>query len=376
MEERFEEFLKRIEPKWQQQWADAHLFEADPKENQQKYFLTVPYPYVNASAHLGHGYTTVKADFIARYKRMKGFNVLWPQGFHATGEPIVGMAKRLAEGDPIQKKILSAFGVKEEEFKLFEDPYHIVRYFVDLWKRDLKRMGMSIDWRRSFVTTTLTPTYSAFITWQYLTLRELGYVTKGSHPVIYCPQCDSATGDHDRFEGVGATVSEMILLKFPYEDGFMLPATLRPETTYGVTNMYLGPEFEYVKIRVDDKENWFVTRESVQKIADQEHKVEELSSHKGLEFFGKYCKNPVTNDDIIILPAHFIDPTNGTGVVMSVPSHAPVDWVAIKNLQDNPHSLEEFGVTAEQILTIKPISLIKLEGYGEHPAIEIIEEMG
>ena len=104
-----------------------------------------------------------------------------------------------------------------------------------LWKT----RGKSRDWRRSFITTDITPTYSRFIEWQYNTLKKKGYVVKGTHPVIWCPKCQSPTGDHDRLKGVGESPVDYILLKFPFEE-FIIPAgTLRPETIYGVTNMWI-----------------------------------------------------------------------------------------------------------------------------------------
>ena len=371
----FSEWLIDIGSKWQRIWEEEGTFHADPDERP-SFFCTFPYPYINGSVHLGHSYSAMKVDAIARYKRMKGFNVLFPQGFHATGEPIVGMAKRLAQRDPIQIKVLKEFGFKEEDIPKFEDPLHIVKEFRKLMRYDMESAGLSIDWRREFVTTPLTPVYSKFIEWQYLTLKAKGYVKQGTHPVIWCPSCQSPTGDHDRLEGEGVSISDFTLLKFEYEDAFLVPATLRPETTYGVTNMYLRPDVDYKKIRIDDNENWIVSAETVIKLIDQEHNIEVISDFDPNSAFGKYCKNPLTGADVIILPAHFIDPTTGTGVVMSVPAHAPVDWVALNNLQAEPESLADFGVTAEQILAIKPIPLIKVDGYGEYPAVEIIEEMG
>ncbi len=374
MTEDFDDFIKRTGKKWQDIWDKEKTFEADPNPTRPKFFLTFPYPYVNASVHLGHGYTVLKADFLARYKRMNGYNVLFPQGFHATGEPIVGMAKRLVEGDESQLRILRMSGISEDEIPKFHDPLHIVKTFVPMMEGDLRSIAVSVDWRRKFVTA-ITPSYSKFISWQYETLHKNGRVGIGSHPVVYCPKCDSPTGDHDRLEGEGATVQEYTLLKFSFEDAIMPAATLRPETIYGVTNMYLHPDANYVKAKVDD-EKWIVSKEAFTKISEQGYNTEIITEHKGREFIGKTCKNPVTDHEIPIFPAVFVDPTNGSGVVMSVPSHAPVDWVVIKNLKDNPESLIEYGISPDVINSLKPISLITVEGYGEHPAIEIIEEMG
>jgi leucyl-tRNA synthetase len=375
MSENFEDFLKRIGSKWQKIWEEEHTFEADPDPIRPKFFLTFPYPYVNGSVHLGHGYTIMKADFLARFKRMNGYNVLFPQGFHATGEPIAGMAKRLAQGDEGQIRMITAFGIPKKDISKFYDPVHIVKIFVEMMENDLRSVGTSVDWRRKFITTTITPTYSRFIEWQYETLRANNRVTLGTHPVIFCPSCRSPTGDHDRLEGQGASVQEFTMVKFRYNKAFFPAATLRPETTFGVTNMFLHPDVEYVKAQVDE-EIWIVAKEALAKIGDQGHTVSIISEHKGRDFIGKTLRNPLTDHEFPILPATFVDPSAGSGVVMSVPSHAPVDWVAIKNLKDDPQALSQYGIAPEVIDSIEPISLIALEGYGEHPAIEIVEKMG
>ena len=89
-----------IADKWQRRWAEAKIFEADPDPSRPKFFVTFPYPYMSGPLHVGHGYTSVRVDVIARYKRMRGFNVLFPQGWHATGGPIVASALRVRERDP------------------------------------------------------------------------------------------------------------------------------------------------------------------------------------------------------------------------------------------------------------------------------------
>lgn len=369
----FSEWLKHIATKWQMIWEKEGTFEADPDERP-KYFCTFPIPYINGSVHVGHSYSALKVDLIARYKRMRGFNVMFPQGFHATGEPIVGAAKRLSSGDPIQRKTLKEYGIADKDIPKFKDPLHMAKVFKEMMLTDMKSVGLSIDWRRQYVTTTLTPVFSKFIEWQYLTLRDKGYVSQGSHPVIWCPSCKSPTGDHDRLEGEGVSVGEFTLLKFAFEDAFMLPATLRPETVYGVTNMYLVPDPLYKIVQVGD-EKWIVSSATVEKLADQDYNPEVIGEFDPHSAFGKTCQNPVTGEDVLILPAKFIDPTTGTGVVMSVPAHAPVDWVALSALQTEPDQLAEFGVTADQIRSLKPIALIKVDGYGDFPAVEIIEEM-
>ena len=79
--------LNEIEKKWQEKWYGEKAFEPSAEEGRQKFFFTAPYPYASGALHIGHGRTYTNGDVIARYKRMKGFNVLFPMAFHITGTP-------------------------------------------------------------------------------------------------------------------------------------------------------------------------------------------------------------------------------------------------------------------------------------------------
>jgi len=369
-----ESLLFSIEKKWQKKWGEKALFESDP-DKREKLFATFPYPYLNGPLHLGHAFTSSRVDVYARYHRMNGKNVLFPFAWHVTGEPIAGVAERLKKGDVKQKKILLDSGVPEKDVDKFTDPKHIIAYYRVKAKEAANKLGLSVDWRREFTTTPLTPPFSRFIEWQYNTLKKKGYVKQGTHPVIWCTHCQSPTGDHDRLTGEGVSVVEYILLKFRYGDSFLVAATLRPETIYGVVNLWINPDAVYVRADVDG-EKWIISREAVQKISEQNRKVELLDSFKGEVLIGKPCRNPVLDNEVPIFPAGFVDPANATGVVMSVPSHAPFDYIALKDLEKNDALIAKFGIAKETVMGIKPIALIKTEGFGEHPAIEIAQKMG
>ncbi|MHA1578411.1 MAG: leucine--tRNA ligase [Candidatus Freyarchaeota archaeon] len=322
---------------------------------------------------MGHGLTCLRVDIYARFKRMQGYNVLFPFAWHATGQPIQGVASRIAEGDQQQIDIIIKGGVPLEEVEKFKDPYYIIEYYRREGFDVANRMGFSIDWRRQF--TTVDPEFNRFIEWQYWTLRDKGYVVLGSHPVVWCPQCLSPTGDHDRLVGEGVSPIEYTLLKFECDGAFLMAATLRPETVFGVTNMWLNPDAVYVRARVDGEE-WIVSREAVQKLRDQLHEVEVLEEFEGRTLIGKSCRTVVVGNWVPILPASFVDPANASGVVMSVPSHAPFDWAAIADLRRNPKVLEKYGVDPSVVEKLEPVSLIETEGFGEHPAVELVEAAG
>jgi leucyl-tRNA synthetase len=369
------EFLKRIEEKWQKNWENAKIFEADPDPHREKFFITFPYPYMNGPLHVGHTFTASRIDAYARFKRMQGYNVLFPWAWHWTGQPLAGASERIAKGDEELIKVLREVdGVPEEELKKFADPIYMATYYTNESRIAAKKAGFSVDWRRDF--NTIMPTYQKFIEWQYENLRAKGYVSKGTHPVVWCPKCQSPTGDHDRQVGEGVTPEEYTLIKFKLDEETYLPAaTFRPETVYGVTNMWIHPDEAYVEAQVDN-EKWIISEKAAEKLKEQRRSVEVKRALKGKELIGKTFENPVTKERFLILPGWFVDATQATGVVYSVPAHAPYDWLALKDLQEKPEVSHEFGINPEIVKKIKPISMIKVEGFGEYPAIEIVEQLG
>jgi len=368
---------KKIDAKWQKKWEKAKLFEANVDMRRKKFFVNIPYPYVNGAPHIGAGFTFIRGEVYARFKRMQGFNVLFPQGFHATGEPIVGAVKRLKEGDKSQAETFKIYGVTAKDLKDFvkKGPEYVAKFWKNRWVEDLRATGFSIDWRRTFITTTMTPTYSRFVEWQYNTLKKKGYVVQGTHPVVWCPNCESPTGDHDRLDGVGESPIEFTVLKFKLTSGEVLPCgTLRPETVYGVTNIWVNPDVEYVRAEVNG-EKWILSKTAVKKLGDQLKKIKIIDTIKGGELVGKACKNPVTKQQMPVLPAEFCDTEAATGIVMSVPSHAPYDWIGLEDLKVDKAQQKKYNI--EKIVqAVEPISIIATPGFGEHPAKEVCEKLG
>ncbi len=374
------EELKRIEEKWQEAWRRDRVFEADPDPSKPKYFVTFPYPYVNGLPHLGSAFTVLRVDILARYKRMKGYNVLFPQGWHATGSPIVAAALRVKERDPKIINDLLMMGVPRDEIPLFENPEHWVYYFTKQWRRDFERYGLSIDWRREFYTTRLNPYYNRFVEWQYYRLRDKGLIVKGSHPVVWCPKEKKVVGDHDRLSGYeGISPVEAFIVKFAVpEKGLVLPAlTLRPETVYGVTNVWVNPEYEYL-VAIVDGEKWVLTEYAAEELADQDHEVKVVGKVKGSELVGVEAVNPATGERVPVLPALFVKTGIGTGIVMSVPAHAPYDYVALRDLVRGVEPLAKYlspGLV-EKVSEIKPVKIIEVPGYEGLLVEEVVEKLG
>lgn len=360
-----------IEKKWQKIWEESKIFEADPNDKK-KIFITVAYPYPSGAMHVGHGRTYTVPDVYARFKRMQGYNVLFPMAWHVTGAPVVGIAKRIERKDPwTLKTYKEVHKVPEDELKKFSDPHYIVEYFSKEYKKIMKKMGYSIDWRREFKTTD--PHYQKFIEWQMKKLKEMGLIRKGTHPVKYCPECQNPVGDHDLLEGEGVDIVELTLLKFKIDDSYLVAATFRPETIFGTTNIWLNPDSKYIKVKVGN-EKWIISKESYENISHQKD-IEILEDVNPKELIGKHVKNPITKKDHPILPAEFVDPKFGTGVVFSVPAHAPADYVALRDLKNNDDIIAEYKLDKEMLASIKPVPVIEVEGFGELPAKDIVDKL-
>ncbi|MDI3486500.1 MAG: leucyl-tRNA synthetase, partial [Methanolobus sp.] len=363
-----------IEDKWQSRWNESRIFEPEPDERE-KFFITIPYPYLNGNLHAGHTRTFTIGDVIARHRRMLGYNVLYPMGFHVTGTPIVGLAEQIENRDPQTMDVYSRLhGIPEDILETLTKPERIVDYFSVEAEKAMRAIGYSIDWRRKFTTTD--PTYKKFIEWQFNLLHEKGLIVKGAHPVKWCPNDNNPVEDHDILHGEEATIVDFTLVKFTY-DGMVLPcATLRPETIFGVTNLWINPDIEHAKIKVSKdggEEIWIVSQEAHRKLTFTDREVEFIENVPGKELVGIKVKNPLSGKETITLPASFVKPGNGSGIVMSVPAHAPYDYLALKDLYDK--DLSEYGIT-EDLKEIKLISLIQAKEFGEYPAVEAVEQLG
>ena len=361
-----------IDKKWQKKWSENNDHETDYNDKEKK-FITVAYPYPNSPQHIGHGRTYTITDVHSRYLRMKGFNVLFPMGFHYTGTPILGMAKRVEANDAeLIEGFKTLYKVPEDKIKEFAEPVKIADYFHEEIKSGMIEMGYSIDWRREF--TTIDPAYQKFIEWQFRNLKEKNLIVQGSHPVGWCPKDQNPVSQHDTLGDVEPDFTEYIIIKFDL-NGVKIPvATLRPETLFGVTNIWINPQVTYQKIKVND-EVWIASPECARKLEFLEKKIEVIEDVSGSDFVGQSTKAPHSDDSIVILPASFVKSDNGTGIVMSVPAHAPFDYQALLDCKSGKNKSINNDLL-KNIQNIEPISMIKTDGLGNIPAKDIVERMG
>lgn len=351
-----------VEKKWQHNWFEEHIDTAT-KTKQRKFFIHFAYPGVSGYLHVGHMRGFTYCDVIARYKRMTGYDVLFPAGFHASGIPSVGFAKKVERRDEDTLKLLRQNGCSDKSIQRLTDPVEVVNYFSTVYVDDYwKRFGFLIDYTR--LMNTISEGYKKFIQWQFHQLHEKNLLIQKPHFAPFCPNCGPVAVDKsetDVSQGGSAEILDFTVLKFKLPDGTILPAaTLRPETIFGVTNMWVNPTIEYHYAEVND-ETWICSEECIRKIAYQYDSVHRLNKTiKGTDLIGKTCIVPVIEREVPILAGVFADPSVATGVVMSVPAHAPYDWIAL----------------VESKAPIEAIKIIDVKGFGSNPAKEACDQLG
>lgn len=382
--EQFFEVLRSIEQKWQKKWQKDDIFEGKVDTNKQKYFVTVPYPYASGALHVGHARTYTLGDLFCRLKRQQGFNTMWPMAFHITGTPILSVSAKIKAGDKKTKDLYSEYvRIYETDEKQvdqivnsFTEPMNVAMYFSKNMITDFKSMGYSIDTHRQF--TTGDPEYNKFIEWQYGHLIRKKLIVKGEYPILWCKNDQNAVGEDDVLDAdvEKVEVQDFTALKFVMENGeYLVAGTFRPETIYGATNLWLHPTSIYNRVKVDG-EIWIISPQAVEKLKFQNHDIEVIEEFPGSELIGKDVFAPrIPERPLPILPAPFVDPTHATGVVYSVPAHAPYDYIALRDLQEDPSPLAPYKGLKEKVQNLKPIALISVEPYGEFPAVEIVEKL-
>ena len=366
-----------IERKWQSKWLEAGLNRAERDESKPKFMGIFAYPGVTGYLHVGHlrGYTYV--DAIGRYKRMTGYNVMFPVGTHATGNGGISLAKKIANGDEKTIDYLIRNGCPPEKVKELGEPMAVIEFFNDVYQNEYwKRFGFLADWRR--FTCTLYPDYGKFIQWQFRKLMENGLLIQKPYYASVCPNCGPVAVDAsetDISKGGKAETQEYTLLKFKHGDEYLVAATLRPETVYGQVCFWVNPEVEYKKIKKGG-EIWIVSPQAAEKLELQKDGVEEVGTVPGKDMIGWMAVAPMIHREIPVFPATFCDPDVGTGLVTSVPSDAPDDWISLEVVKNDPRMKSEYGLSQELIDSVVPISIIQMKGYGDFPAKDMIDKMG
>ncbi|MDR0335271.1 MAG: class I tRNA ligase family protein, partial [Methanomassiliicoccaceae archaeon] len=288
-----ESSYREMEEKWQRKWSERGLDISEP-DGRPKFMLIFAYPGVSGYLHVGHmrGYTY--ADAIGRYKRMTGHNVLFPVGTHATGNGAVTLANKIAKNDRDMIDYLVRNGCPPDKLEELKDPLSLVWFFNDVYVNEYwKRFGFLSDWRR--FTCTLYDDYARFMQWQFKKLNEVGLLIQKPYFMPACTQCGPVAVDpseSDIAKGGNAETQEYTLLKFRYNDMYLVAATLRPETVYGQVNFWVNPDVEYVKLKKDN-ETWVVSPAAARKLAYQKDGCVVIGKISGKDMVGWMCEAPM-----------------------------------------------------------------------------------
>ncbi len=341
-----------IETKWQVRWGKEKPYRAREAPDREKYYLLEMFPYPSGKIHMGHVRNYSIGDVVARYKRMRGFNVLHPMGWDAFGMPAENAA--LARG------------------------IHPARWTYDniaAMRVQLKRLGFSYDWDRELATCD--PSYYRWEQLFFLKMWERGLVVRKKSQVNWCDHCqtvlanEQVVGDgrcwrcdqtvgskeleqwffritryaDELLEGCAALSgwpekvlvmqrnwigrSEGAEIDFPLEKGpgVLSVFTTRPDTLFGATFMSLAPEHPLVRelIRGTSQENQ--VQDFIRKVQAQDpsQRLEADLVKEGI-FTGAYCLHPLTGERMPIYAANFVVWGYGTGAVMAVPTHDQRDF--------------------------------------------------
>ncbi len=289
---------------------------------------------------------------------------------------------------------MASIGVPLEEAYRFADPNYWIEYFPPIAKADLESFGLHVDWRRSFVTTDVNPFYDSFVRWHMNKLRQNDKIKFGKRHTIYSPLDGQPCMDHDRQSGEGVEPKEYTAVKLELVDGleavkgkrcYLLAATLRPETMYGQTNCWVGPEIEYGLFKASDSEGdcvYVCTDRAARNMAYQDifgahhGTVDKIGSVKGTELLGIKIKAPLSQyGEIYVLPMLTVSAAKGTGIVTSVPSNSPDDYVALNDLVVKEALRAKYGIKDEMVLPFKAIPILETPTLGNMSAAHIVTEM-
>jgi len=346
-----------VEKKWQRLWEEQNLFRSEEDMTKEKYYLLEMFPYPSGRIHMGHVRNYTIGDVVARYKRMKGFNVLHPMGWDAFGLP--------AENAAI------ASGVAPKKWT-YEN--------IDYMRSQLKRMGFSYDWEREFATCD--PEYYKWEQLFFIKMFEKGLVYRDRCFVNWCDRCKTVLAneqvegglcwrcgsqvilkendqwffkitayaqelldDIDKLSGgwpervlsmqrnwIGRSTGTLVKFKLENVPGEIEVFTTRPDTLYGATFMSLAPEHPLVKtlVKGTDRETEVLDFVEDTLMEDRFTRTSDQYEKKGV-FTGRYCINPVTGAKMPIYVANFVLYDYGTGAVMAVPAHDQRDFEFAKN---------------------------------------------
>jgi len=352
---------KKIESKWQKKWEKSDLYKAKDFAKKPKKYILVEFPYPSGSGlHVGHARSYSALDAIARKKRMEGYNVLFPFGWDAFGLPTENYA-----------------------IKTGIHPRQATDENIKTYKRQIKSLGLSVDWNREIDTTD--PKYYKWTQWIFLKFFEKGLAYQAEMPINWCPSCKIGLANEEVVDGkcerCGAVtqkrqIRQWLLKITAYADKLLKgleevdylekikaqqinwigksegtevkfsilgerfsqkenrsPAivsvfTTRVDTIFGVTALVLAPEHQSIRNWELGIGNWDEVKkyiEQTKRKSDLE-RTSETKERTGIELKGIFAVNPANNEKVPVWISDYVLAHYGGGAVMMVPAHDKRDW--------------------------------------------------
>ena len=225
------------EAKWQQRWSDWKLYSFDRQDRiRPTYSIDTPPPYPSGEFHMGNALNWCYFDFVARYKKLRGFNVHFPQGWDCHGLPTEVRAEKAYK---IRKRDVSVQKFKDLCVQLTDE-------YIEKMKRAMKAMGYSMDWSLEY--KTMDPAYIRATQLSFLILYDKDYIYRGEHPVNWCPRCETAIAEAE--VTYSERESELAYVTFGSGENRLLIATTRPELLPACVAVAVNPEDERHKSRI------------------------------------------------------------------------------------------------------------------------------
>src|SRR3989344_5708959 len=340
--------FKSIEAKWQKAWAKYKIFEVKEESKKEKFYVLEMFPYPSGSGlHMGHAFNYTIGDIYARFKRMQGYNVLYPMGYDSLGLP--------AENAAIKAK---------------SHPKDFTEKAIANFIRQQKALGLSYDWTR--MIETHKPDFYKWDQWIFLKMFEKGLAFKKKAPVNWCPKCNTVLANEQVHNGkcwrhkdcsveirhleqwffkitnyadelcesidnlngwpedVKAMQKNWIGKSHGTEINFEINGekwpifTTRPDTIFGVTYMVVSAQHTRLNELVTDKQKKEVDK-FLSKIKSTSEKDIETLEKEGV-FTGAYAIHPITKEKIPVYAGNFVVAEYGSGMVMAVPAHDQRDF--------------------------------------------------
>jgi leucyl-tRNA synthetase len=349
MEDRYQ--ARAIEEKWQRIWEEEKTFQVGEDSGKPKYYVLEMFPYPSGRIHMGHVRNYSIGDVVARYKGMRGYNVLHPMGWDAFGLP--------AENAAIERGVHPEVWTQEN---------------ILYMKNQLKRMGLSYDWQREIATCD--PAYYRWNQWIFLQFYKRGLAYKKNSAVNWCPSCETVLANEQVIDGVcwrcdstvtqreldqwffritdyaeqlladletltgwpdkvvamqrnwiGKSIGAEILFPLIGREGALKVFTTRQDTVYGATFVSIAVEHPSALALSQGTGQERAVKEFIDRIkqTSQAKRGAEEVEKEGV-FSGAYCQNPFTGEQIPVYLANFVLMEYGTGAVMAVPAHDQRDF--------------------------------------------------